>query len=59
MKRSFVPSLGGGRVRWVRASGWIPPMTERLRPLLEAAAQDYVSRDPAWPKRTEPCDKSS
>jgi branched-chain amino acid transport system substrate-binding protein len=34
-------------------------MTERLRPLLQAAAQDYVSRDPAWPKRTEPCDKSS
>ncbi len=45
--------------RWVRASGWIAPMTERLRPLLAAAAQDYVSRDPAWPKRTEPCDKSS
>jgi branched-chain amino acid transport system substrate-binding protein len=45
--------------RWVRASGWIGPMTERLRPLLQAAAQDYVSRDPAWPKRTEPCDKSS
>jgi branched-chain amino acid transport system substrate-binding protein len=45
--------------RWVKASGWIAPMTERLRPLIEAAAQDYVSRDPAWPKRTEPCDKSS
>ena len=26
---------------------------------LEAAAKDYVSKDPAWPKRTESCDKSS
>jgi hypothetical protein len=26
---------------------------------LQAAAKDYVSKDPAWPKRTEPCDKSS
>jgi branched-chain amino acid transport system substrate-binding protein len=45
--------------RWIRASGWIAPMTERVRPMLQAAAQDYVSKDPAWPKRTEPCDKSS
>ena len=45
--------------KWSRASGWISPMTERLRPLLQAAVRDYVSRDPTWPKRTEPCDKSS
>ena len=45
--------------KWSRVSDWIAPMTERLRPLLEAAAKDYVSKDPAWPKRTEPCDKSS
>jgi branched-chain amino acid transport system substrate-binding protein len=45
--------------KWSRASDWIAPMTEQLRPLLQAAAKDYVSRDPAWPKRTEPCDKSS
>jgi branched-chain amino acid transport system substrate-binding protein len=38
---------------------WIAPMTDRLRPLLQAAVRDYVSKDPAWPKRTEPCDKSS
>ena len=45
--------------KWSRVSDWIAPMTERLRPLLQAAAKDYVSKDPAWPKRTEPCDKSS
>jgi branched-chain amino acid transport system substrate-binding protein len=45
--------------KWVKASGWIAPMTQRLQPLLQASAKDYVSSDPAWPKRTEPCDKSS
>jgi branched-chain amino acid transport system substrate-binding protein len=45
--------------RWSRVSNWIAPMTERLRPLHQAAVRDYLSRDPAWPKRTEPCDKSS
>jgi len=45
--------------KWTVASEWITPMKERVRPMLEAAAKDYVSKDPAWPKRTEPCDKSS
>jgi branched-chain amino acid transport system substrate-binding protein len=45
--------------KWTVASDWIAPMKDKVRPLLEAAAQDYVSKDPAWPKRTEPCDKSS
>jgi branched-chain amino acid transport system substrate-binding protein len=45
--------------KWVVASDWIAPMKDRVRPLLEAAAKEYVSKDPAWPKRTEPCDKSS
>jgi branched-chain amino acid transport system substrate-binding protein len=45
--------------KWVRVSDWIEPMRDRVQPLLDAAAQDYVSKDPAWPKRTEICDKSS
>ncbi|MBN8920624.1 MAG: ABC transporter substrate-binding protein [Rhizobiales bacterium] len=45
--------------KWVKATDWISPMKDKVRPLLEAAAKDYVSKDPAWPKRTEPCDKSS
>lgn len=45
--------------KWVKVSDWIEPMKDRVRPLLEAAAKEYVSKDPAWPKRTEPCDKSS
>jgi branched-chain amino acid transport system substrate-binding protein len=45
--------------KWATVSDWVTPMTERVRPLLEAAAKDYVSKDPAWPKRTEPCDRPS
>jgi len=45
--------------KWIVASDWISPMKDRVRPLLEAAAKEYISKDPAWPKRTEPCDKSS
>ena len=44
--------------RWVRVTGWVAPMTERVQPLLDAAAKDYVSKDPAWPPRTEPCDRT-
>ena len=42
--------------RWVKSSDWVASMTERVQPLLDAAAKDYVSKDPAWPPRTEPCD---
>ena len=45
--------------KWAKVTDWISPMKDRVRPLLEAAAKEYVSKDPAWPKRTEPCDKSS
>ncbi len=45
--------------KWVKVSDWVAPMTDRVQPLLDAAANDYVSKDPAWPKRTEPCDRSS
>jgi len=45
--------------KWVKSSDWIAPMKDKVRPLLEAASKEYVSKDPAWPKRNEPCDKSS
>ena len=44
---------------WVKISDWISPMKEEVRPLLEAAAKDYVSKNAGWPKRTESCDKPS
>ncbi len=45
--------------KWVKVSDWIAPMKEEVRPLLEAAAKDYVSKNAGWPKRTESCDKPS
>lgn len=45
--------------KWVKVSDWIAPMKEKVRPLLEAAAKDYVTKNQPWPKRTEPCDKST
>jgi branched-chain amino acid transport system substrate-binding protein len=45
--------------KWVKVSDWIAPMKDKVRPLLEAAAKDYVTKNQPWPKRTEPCDKSS
>jgi branched-chain amino acid transport system substrate-binding protein len=45
--------------KFVKVSDWIAPMKEKVRPMLEAAAADYVSKNQPWPKRTEPCDKSS
>ena len=45
--------------KWVKVSDWIPPMTDKVEPLLETAARDYVSKNQPWPKRTEACDKAS
>jgi branched-chain amino acid transport system substrate-binding protein len=45
--------------KWVKSSDWIPPMKDKVIPLLDAAARDYVTKNQPWPKRTEACDKSS
>ncbi|HET7849375.1 MAG TPA: ABC transporter substrate-binding protein [Pseudolabrys sp.] len=45
--------------KWVKVSDWIAPMKDKVEPLLEAAAADYVKKNQPWPKRTEACDKSS
>ena len=45
--------------KWVKVSDWITPMKDKVQPLLDAAAQDYVTKNQPWPKRTEACDKSS
>jgi branched-chain amino acid transport system substrate-binding protein len=45
--------------KWVKSSDWISPMRDKVRPLLEAAAKDYVAKNQPWPARTETCDKSS
>ena len=45
--------------KWNKASDWIDPIKEKVRPLIEADAKKYAESNTGWPKRTEPCDKSS
>jgi branched-chain amino acid transport system substrate-binding protein len=45
--------------KWVKITDWITPMKDKVRPLLQKAADDYVSKATGWPKRTEKCDKTS
>ncbi|WP_374629498.1 ABC transporter substrate-binding protein [Pannonibacter indicus] len=41
--------------KWVKATDWIEPMKDVVRPLLEAAAKEYTEKNAPWPARTEPC----
>jgi len=45
--------------KWVKASDWIEPIKEEVLPLIEQTAKEYAEKNTGWPKRTEPCDKSS
>ena len=45
--------------RYVKASDWIEPLKDKVNPLIEQASKDYVGANSGWPKRSEPCDKSS
>ena len=40
---------------WQKVTDWFDPMTDVVRPMLEQAAADYVTANPSWPKRAEPC----
>lgn len=37
---------------WIKASDWIEPMRDKVRPKLEAAAEDYVKDKPGWHTQT-------
>jgi branched-chain amino acid transport system substrate-binding protein len=56
-KASFVQEFDGKN--YVPVTKPIPPLTDKVAPLQEAAAKDYVEKNTGWPKRTEACDKSS
>ena len=53
----FVSQWDG--TKYVKASDWMDPIKDLVRPLIEDAAKEYVSKDAGWPKRTEACDKAS
>jgi branched-chain amino acid transport system substrate-binding protein len=41
--------------KWVKASDWIEPMKDKVRPLLVADAKAYADKNAPWPARTEAC----
>lgn len=42
---------------YVKASEMIGPLSDKVQPLLDAAAREYVEKNTGWPARTEACDK--
>ena len=45
--------------KWVQQPGMIEPLKDKVLPLIQGAAEEYVKANAGWPKRTEACDKSS
>lgn len=51
----FVAEWDG--TQWTVGQDWTEPMTDRVRPLILAAAQEYAAANAGWPARTEVCDQ--
>jgi branched-chain amino acid transport system substrate-binding protein len=45
--------------KWVTKPGSLAPIKNKVLPLIQNAADEYVKANAGWPKRTEACDKSS
>jgi branched-chain amino acid transport system substrate-binding protein len=45
--------------KWKTEVPTIQPIKDKVLPLINSTAADYVKANAGWPKRTEPCDKSS
>ena len=45
--------------KWTKTSETLEPIKDKVMPLIESAAADYVKATAGWPKRSEACDKSS
>ena len=43
--------------KWVKTPETLEPIKDKVMPLIEHTAQDYVKQNTGWPKRTEACDK--
>jgi branched-chain amino acid transport system substrate-binding protein len=54
-RSTFVQMWDGAA--FVKASEFIEPLTDKVQPLLDAAAKDYVEKNTGWPARSEACDK--
>jgi branched-chain amino acid transport system substrate-binding protein len=45
--------------KWNTTVPSIAPIKDKVLPLINSTAEEYVKANTGWPKRTEPCDKSS
>ena len=45
--------------KWVKVSDWIAPMKDKVDPLIEEAAEDYVEQERRLAEAHRACDKSS
>ncbi len=45
--------------KWNTKVPSIKPISDKVLPLINSAAEGYVKANAGWPKRTEPCEKSS
>ena len=43
--------------KWNKTPETLEPIKDKVMPLINSAAQDYVKANAGWPKRTEACDK--
>jgi branched-chain amino acid transport system substrate-binding protein len=43
--------------KWVKTTESLEPIKDKVMPLIDEAAQNYVKANAGWPKRTETCDK--
>jgi branched-chain amino acid transport system substrate-binding protein len=43
--------------KWKKTPESLEPIKDKVMPLIDSAAQDYVKANAGWPKRTEACDK--
>lgn len=44
-------------MKWTKTSESLAPIKDKVMPLIESAADDYVKANAGWPKRTEACDR--
>jgi len=45
--------------KWTEEPGSIAPIHDKVQPLIDGAAQQYVKANAGWPKRSEACERSS
>ncbi len=51
---TFVQQWDGAH--WAKASEAIASASDKVQPLIDAAALSYAEKNAGWPKRSEPCD---